>query len=57
MTPRSEPRAKKVELRITRKISQSLKLNPEKPNIFPAGIQNYYVFFTFTSPIFELEFL
>ena len=56
MTPRAEPRAQKVELRITRKISQSLKLNPEQPNIFPAGIQKYYVFFTFTSPIFELEF-
>ena len=57
MTPRAEPRAQKVGLRITRKISQSLKVNPEKPNIFPEGIQNYYVFFTFTSPIFELEFL
>ena len=52
----AEPRAQKVELRLTRKISQSLKLNPEQPNIFPAGIQKYYVFFTFTSPIFELEF-
>lgn len=57
MTQRAESRAQKVEAITTRNFPQTLKLNPEKHNICPAGFQNCYVLFTFISPISGQEYL